>query len=228
MKSFKRLIVIGMVMAAGAINSAAQNSDLTLVPHVDQRVELLSIIFRLAGNPEYNTSPLKGYTSDIETYFAPYRNHAAVAIAKKLASTRSVGFDAVMTMAIHLSPSPALKPLVPFTDKVPERRWGKQNGLEFVRLLQHFYRDTHFEKFFAAHASLYQAAESQFTAILKELDFGWYKNFYGELPKGHFNVVLGINNGDGNYGPKVVFPDGHEELFAILGAGDADSWQSDF
>jgi len=128
-----------------------------------------------------------------------------------------------MAMAIHLSPAPVLQPLVPFTDKIPEPRWGKQNALEFVRLLQQFYRETHFEKFFATHAPLYQAAEAQFGAVLKEFDLGWYKNFYGELPKGHFNVVLGINNGSGNYGPKLVFADGHEELFAILGASDPDS-----
>ncbi|HEY6971214.1 MAG TPA: DUF4932 domain-containing protein [Candidatus Angelobacter sp.] len=223
MKSLNRLILIGIVVAAVTSTLAGQTPDLAIAPHVDQRVELLSIIFRLAGNPEYNMSPLKGYTSDIDTYFALYRNHAAIAMAKKLANTRSVGFDAVMTMAIHLSPPPALTPLVPFTDKVPEPRWGIENGLEFVRLVQQFYHDTHFEKFFAAHASMYQTAESQFAAVLRGLDLGWYKNFYGELPKGHFNVVLGINNGDGNYGLKVIFPDGHEELFAILGAGDADS-----
>ena len=223
MSSFRHLIPIVLMVAVAVVGCAAQTTELRIVPHVDQRVELLSIIFRLAGNPEYNMSSLKGYTSDIDTYFAPYRNHAAIAMAKKMADTRSVGFDAVMAMAIHLSPPPALRPLVPFTDKVPEPRWGRENGLEFVRLVQQFYHDTHFEKFFAAHASLYQAAESQFTAVLKELNLGWYKSFYGELPKGHFNVVLGINNGSGNYGPKMVFPDGHEELFAILGAGDADS-----
>src|SRR5262249_52460413 len=210
------LILIGVIAVAGTTGFGAQAAELAVVPHVDERVELLSIIFGLAGNPEYNTSLLKGYRADIDNYFSRFGNHAVVAMARKLARTRSVSFDAVMAMAIHLSPAPVLQPLVPFTDKIPEPRWGKQNALEFVRLLQQFYRETHFEKFFATHAPLYQAAEAQFGAVLKEFDLGWYKNFYGELPKGHFNVVLGINNGSGNYGPKLVFADGHEELFAIL------------
>ena len=36
--------------------------EATLSPEVDPRVELLSIVFRLAGNPEYNMSPLKTYS----------------------------------------------------------------------------------------------------------------------------------------------------------------------
>ena len=79
-----------------------------LVPRVDPRVELLSIVFRLAGNSEYQMSPLKSYTEDIDAYFAPYKDHPAVLIAKKLASERDVGFDAVMNLAVHLSFPPAL------------------------------------------------------------------------------------------------------------------------
>ena len=43
----------------------------SLAPRVDPRVELLSIVFRLAGNSEYNMSPLKTYTADIDAYFSP-------------------------------------------------------------------------------------------------------------------------------------------------------------
>src|SRR6266705_4984051 len=91
----------------------------TLEPHVDPRVELLSIVFRLAGNSEYNMSPLKTYTADIDAYFSPYKDHPAVTLARKLASERDVGFDAVMGMSVRLSSPPAIKALVAFTDDVP-------------------------------------------------------------------------------------------------------------
>jgi len=64
----------------------------SLAPRVDPRVELLSIVFRLAGNSEYNMSPLKTYTADIDAYFSPYKEHPAVALARKLAGEREVGF----------------------------------------------------------------------------------------------------------------------------------------
>ena len=76
-------------------------------------------------------SPLKTYTSDIDTYFGQYKDHPAIILAKKLASERDAGFDAVMGLAIRLSPPPALKPLVAFTDDVPAARFGKDNAILF-------------------------------------------------------------------------------------------------
>ena len=43
-------------------------------------------------------------------------------MARKLGTETDVGFDAVMGMAVHLSPPPDLKPLVVFTDQIPEAR----------------------------------------------------------------------------------------------------------
>jgi hypothetical protein len=167
-------------------------------------------------------SQLSPYTTDIDRYFAPYKNRAAVTTAAKLAKDRDVGFDAVMAMAVHLTPPPDLAPIIPFSDRVPEGRWGKENATAFVSLLGDFYRDTNFRAFFAAHHELYDLAESRFALLLGQLDLGWYKRFYGTMPNGRFNLILGMNNGGANYGPKVVFPDGREELFAIIGAATRD------
>jgi len=213
----------GKAKAATTQGSADVNAnEIRLVPRVDERVELLSTVFRLAGNFEYNTSGLKLYTTDLESYFAPYKNHPAVEAAAKLAREREVGFDAVMAMAIYLSAPPDLAPIVPFSDQVPESRWGKDNAISFAGLLRDFYRDSNFHGFFVAHRELYDLAESRFSSLLDQLDFGWYKRFYGQAPAARFNLVLGLDNGPGNYGPKVVFPDGREELYAIIG-----SWTKD-
>lgn len=221
-KPFHRLGLSCTLALIVTCSHFALASELTLSAHVDERVELVSIVFRLAGNPEYSMSPLKSYTADIDRYFSPYQKHPAVMLAKKLASERNVGFDAPMSMAVHLSPPPALSPLVPFTDDIPESHWGKENALHFAQLLREFYRDTDFQKFFAAHQPMYRLAEDRFGAVLPDFDINWYKEFYGEVPKGHFNLILGMNNGGGNYGPKVIFPDGHEDLYAIIG-----SWSED-
>ena len=196
--------------------------EIRLLPHVDERVELLSIVFRLAGNFEYNMSQLTRYTTDIDRYFAPYKNHAAVTAAAKLAKDNGVAFDAVMAMAVYLSPPPELAPIVPFTDSVPEARWGNENARTFVSVLRDFYRDTNFHAFFVAHRGLYDLADSRMTVLLGQLDLAWYKRFYGTMPNAHFHLILGMNNGGGNYGPKVVYPDGREELFAVIGAGTKD------
>jgi hypothetical protein len=213
--------ILGFLILLAKCSSAQGTDELRLVPQVDQRIERLSIVFPLAANSEYNMSPLSGYTLDIDSHFSTYKNHSAVLLAETLADKNGVGFDAVMAMAVHLTPPPALSPIVPFTDEIPDPRWSKSNGILFRQALHDFYRDANSEEFFL-HRARYRLAENRFHAVLGGLDRDWYKNFYGKAPKGNFNVVLGMNNGGGNYGPKVIFANGHEELYAIIGC-----WSSD-
>jgi len=194
----------------------------SLAPRVDPRVELLSIVFRLAGNSEYNMSPLKTYTADIDAYFSPYQEHPAVALARKLAGEREVGFDAVMGLAVHLSPAPVLKPVVAFKGDIQDARFGKENAILFAQRLADFYRDTHFDKFFAAHQSFYDLAIERFRVVLSDLDLNWYKSFYGDVRMGQYYLILGMNNGGGNYGARVVWPNGHEQFFSIIGCWTQD------
>ena len=185
-------------------------------PRVDERVELLSIIFRLADNFEYNMNTLPAYSSDINRYFGPYKNHPAVQMAHTLADKNGVGFDAVMVMAISLSPPPELKPLVTFTPEVPDKRWGTSSE-KFLPLLRDFYRDTKFADFYATHQAMYRLAEERFSATLGAVDFGWYPRFYGDTPDLSYHLILGMNNGGGNYGPGLIYPGGRTELFSIIG-----------
>jgi Domain of unknown function (DUF4932) len=187
-------------------------------PRVDERVELLSIIFRLAGNGEYHMDRLPLYSADIDRYFAPYKNHPCVQMAHALAEKDDgVGFDAVMAMAISLSPPPELKPLVTFSSTIPDKRWGETDSEKFVPLLRDFYRDSKFATFYEAHRPMYQLAEQRFITTLRAIDFGWYPRFYGKSPDLTFHLILGLNNGGANYGPRLVHPDGRMELFSIIG-----------
>jgi hypothetical protein len=81
-------------------------------PAVDKRIELLSIVFRLAGNWEYSDEQYKSYTADIHKHFDPYKEHELINFAKKLRDKNGVSFDAVMKMAIHLNQPPALNPVI--------------------------------------------------------------------------------------------------------------------
>jgi Domain of unknown function (DUF4932) len=188
-----------------------------VVPHVEERVELLSIVFRLSGDPGYNMNTLPAYSADIDRSFAPYKDHPAVRMAQALRDKKGVAFDAVMAMAISLSPPPELKPLVAFTPDVPGERWGVADAEKFLPLLRDFYRDSKFEEFYAAHRTMYRLAETRFATTLGAVDFGWYPRFYGKAPDLTYHLILGMNNGGGNYGPRLVHPDGSAELFSIIG-----------
>jgi len=217
-KIFILFLLCSLSLIAG-VNDKANLSS----PKIDKRVELLSIVFRLAGNREYSDDQYKIYTDDIHKYFDKYKGHELITFAQEVRNKNGVAFDAVMKMAIHLEPPPSLNPIIPFTSDIPDGRWGKENAAKFVNLLQQFYLDTKFESFFASHEQLYQSVQNQFKKVYNELDIDWYYQFYGEKPKGNLNIVLGLGNGGGNYGVKIIVSDGIEDTYAIIGTGSLDS-----
>jgi len=212
------LSVSGQVNASG--NSA--NTDHFPLPKVDKRTELLSIVFRLAGNPEYNQGMYKEYVKDIHNHFDRYKDHELIRFARELYQKSGVSFDAVMTLAIYLSQPPRLDPIIPFTDAVPEARWGKKNAEKFVGLLKKFYIDADCATFFSNHEAAYQLAQERFKVVYNALDIKWYQDFYGTAPKGSLNIIVGLGNGACNYGAKVIYPDGREDPYAVMGTWSFD------
>lgn len=202
---------------------SAEDTSLLSAPKIDKRVELLSIVFRLAGNTEYNGEEYKKYVNDIHNHFDKYKNHPLIAFAKELSDSDGIGYDAVMELAIHIGQPPALNSLVMFSDSVPEERWGANNATKFVALLQKFYVDAECGKFFKEEESTYKIAEEKFKIVYNQLDINWYKQYYGQVPDGKFNIVIGLGNGGSNYGCKIEFPDKREQIYAIMGTWSVDS-----
>ncbi|MDD4646176.1 MAG: DUF4932 domain-containing protein [Bacteroidales bacterium] len=192
------------------------------LPKVDRRTELLSIVFRLAGNREYNQDNFKSYVKDIHDHFDQFKNHEVVSFARELYQNNGISFDAPMSIAIYLSQPPQLKPIRSFSDQIPEPRWGKENAEKFVSLLQQFYVDAKCEEFFSRQEKMYKMAQERFKIVYDALDISWYKEYYGSEPKGSLNVLVGLGNGACNYGPKIIHPDGGEDPYAVMG-----SWSFD-
>jgi hypothetical protein len=192
-------------------------------PKVDKRIELVSIVARLAGYSEYNEEQCKIYTQDIHSYFDKYKDHPLISFASKLRKERGIGFDAVMKIAFHIDQPPLFIPKVEFDDNIPEKRWGKENAMKFLELLRDFYIVSEFEKFYNDHAYLYSITEERFSPIYEALNVDWYYSYFGIKPNGSFNVIIGLGNGGSSYGGKVVYPDKKEEVYAIMGTWIVDS-----
>ena len=69
---------------------------------VDPRVELLSVVFRLAGSPEYSRGRVERYAEAVDAHFGPFRRHSVIAHAKRLRALAGVSFDAVASFSVHL------------------------------------------------------------------------------------------------------------------------------
>jgi len=68
-------LIIDSARAADSNNVAARQDRTELKVMIDPRVELMSVIFHLAGNPEYNKCKSKPYMGNLNEHFAGHRNH---------------------------------------------------------------------------------------------------------------------------------------------------------
>ena len=189
---------------------------------VDPRVELTSIVFRLAGHPEYNMPNSKSpYADDVEAHFGKHRDHAAVRMARDLRARRGVSFDAVMSMAVHLDDDTAApKPRTPLDPRPPllEGRWTVEDAAAFIEALGQFSRDTDFSGFVERHSHHYGKCAAKLSALANSRDFvGFFDRFFGKRPQATFTVVVGMLEGGGNYGVSMRHHDGREEITPVIG-----------
>lgn len=213
----KRLITLSLIILS--LQNFAQVKQLTEVPKVDRRIELLSIVFRLAGNKEYNATYFKKYTDKVEIHFEQYKDHETIKFASELRQKKSTTYEAVMNMAIILDKD--LNPLTDFSTTLPER-WSKDDAVKFVKLLKKFYKDAKCEEFFNDNEALFQEVATIFSPVYEKLDLNWFHSFYGEKDNENFNLFVSIGCGDQNYGTSYSLPNAKKEVFAIMGTWKID------
>jgi hypothetical protein len=212
----------GLVAAAVITASAGAAGGNRIEVVVDPRVELMSLIFRLAGNPEYNASnSASPYADDVETHFGTFRTHEVVKTAQRLRRQRGVSYDAVMSMAVHLRDTTTLAPRMPFDPQPPrlDRRWRPGEAGEFLDAARDFVRASDFNGFVAEHRAFYEGAASRLQGPFdKHAYIDWFDAFFGKRPQARFRAIVGLLNGGGNYGVGVRFADGSEEITPVIGA----------
>lgn len=215
----------GIALAAWTLAAAGHAWAQEVRVGVDPRIELICVVFRLAGHPEYNQARLKGYAKDVDRHFELVRDHAVVQRARELRRTRGIAYDACMSLAVHLDDVGTLGERVPF-DPRPEGldpRWTPGDARAFVAELKAFAEESRFTEFLDAHGELYaESVRRMEVLIAKEMTLGWFREFFGERPGATFRVAIGLLNGPSNYGARCHLPDGSEELHAVLGAWAVD------
>lgn len=187
---------------------------------IDPRVELMSILFFLAGNPEYNQARVPGYLAAVEQHFRPYAGHPAVAYAKRLRTTRGVSYDAVMALALHLTDVESMQTVVALDPRPAglDARWHPAEARTFLGLVRDFVRETGFLAWFAGHKANHEEVTARMRVVLQaHARLSWVDAFFGVPPKSSFTLTLGLLNGGRCYGPRVVQRDGREDIHCVLG-----------
>ena len=219
----KRLILL-VLCAAAAVISAYAGGKKNEGAKVDERVELMNVVFRLAGAQEYSFKYAKQYTEDMEQWFGPYREDTLVRYVKRLRGSLGTGYDAVASMAISLQGkggayrlpenAKALEELYEGTDDTG--RWNRWNAPVFVKMLNDFYKKTDFAGFFKSHKKWYEAMEKRFNENIG-FNRSWYAGFYGEPSDSEYRIIIGCANGPGNYGPRTYDEKGNKTAYAVMG-----------
>lgn len=215
---------LALLLALPAVPLRAQDAAPELHVSVDPRVELLSVVFRLAGNPEYGKGRIPAYTRAVEQHFGPHRDHPVVKLAEELRRRRGVSYDAVMAMAVHMKEDlegGLLLPLEPWPDGL-DKRWPRKGVERFQRRFADFVQTTRARRFLEERQELYALTVRR---ARKALDTAarlqWFQEFFGHPPKERFELVLALLNGGACYGPHVTTPNGRI-LYCVLGV-----WKTD-
>ncbi|MCL1916869.1 MAG: DUF4932 domain-containing protein [Peptococcaceae bacterium] len=141
---------------------------------VDERFELLSLVFRLAESPGY-CDKFTDYQLELSSVFDSFKNHAAVVYASKLL----LGYDAVFKFSVHIVKDGDTFIFMPDIDSLLEDgRWTQESAAEFLPLLNDFYKHAEFCGFFEAHVPFYNSETQSFIEnTYSALDLEWFRPY---------------------------------------------------
>jgi len=219
-KKMNRFLVF--IIITLSFQGYAQEKIVLENPYVDKRVELLSIVFRLAEKPEYSSKVFKIYTDRIEQHFRQYKNHELIKFTKSIINKKRVAYDAVAYMSVYLDDNLNLSTNLINNVWQQDSRWIKKHVEKFIPLLQQFANDTKFDDFFKENADLYAESVKCFSPLYDPIDLDWYFSFFGKEPSETFSIILGLGN-RGNYGPSLDYKDGTRKVHSIMGVSFIDS-----
>jgi len=194
--------------------------------HVDSRVELLTLVFRLIGANEYSQPDARSpYSREADELFEPALDHDVFRLARKLRE-QGIGFDAVPSLAVHLTPPPELAlrvPLAPWPERL-DARWKDVDLEGFLKALRAFATETEFLEFEKTFADTQRAAEASLTKQIEAANvLPWLHEFFGLDAGTRYTAIPGLLCGPGNYGVSVRLADGTLELWPVIGA---DTWDA--
>jgi hypothetical protein len=179
---------------------------------VDARVELFSVLERLAGRPEYLVADTP-YARAADEWFAPHSDDPAVLTFRALIASNGIGYDAAMTLAAQLDDQ-----LVPLRalDPPPEGLDPRWEGVDLAEVLDEvraFAQATRFDGFMASQHEYVSAVEDvfrEFVASRPILD--WFDGVFGPHDAANYHVVPGLLTGHMNFGVHA----GSADVYAIM------------
>jgi hypothetical protein len=193
---------------------AGSPSDLRV--GVDRRVELVSILFRLAGSPPYDRT-MTGYAVAADEHFAPFRRHPAVSSTRALTTEYGISYDAPVELAAYLDRSlheiRRLSPLPPGLDP----RWRGVNVDGYLRKVRSFAAASRFDAFYRSQSDYHGAVEEAFRGYLAGRSVvDWFDAAFGRKRGASYRLVPGLLTGGFSFGTTAQRDDGGKEIAQVM------------
>ncbi len=217
MKKFILFLIIAIVTTFTAMAQQSKSENQIKV-EASETIELMSILARTAGYEEYSNDLAGQYTKDTEAWFAPYKEHTAVALARDVRAKYGIGHERVMNMAIHLAIDKG--EIVLIGDRTEMNNgWQNVNLNDFVKRLNKFYKDTRFHEFFEQHRQFYDDYTKRYeTNVMPIFHPEWFSQFhYGTATADSFHVIVNFTCGGNSYGAWRQLSGQPRDLFVIIG-----------
>jgi uncharacterized protein DUF4932 len=232
----KRLALVALVACGSSSNSPtpgsvdpakptpptpAEPSKKSTDVRVDKRIELMSIVMRLAAAEEYQRAAAMPYTRDVDETFKPFASHPAIAMTKEIRDKNGIGFDAPIHFAVHLDDK--LQPFATEELIAFDERWKGVDIAGYAAKLRDFVTASKLDAFLAAHADYTKRVEEAFrTRVDAEDPVGWFDTMFGVRKSARYIVVPGLLNGPNNFGSHAT-TGSTLEMYQVLGVSDVDS-----
>jgi len=192
---------------------------------VDPRVELFSVIFRIAGAPEYQQGRVPAYAQAVDAWFAPYHDHEVFQYARQLRQSSGIAYDAPISLAIHVVDADGLSERVPLDTPglKLDPRWTPASARRLLELARDFAVSARFGEFLESQRALFETTNGRHKALVASADLTWFARFFGFSAPVRYEVVSGLLTGPNSYGPSVVAEDGVLEVYGVQGIPSVDA-----
>jgi len=176
---------------------------------VDRRIELMSIVFRLAGRPRY-TDATTPYARAVDRL---PRDRPVVVFSRQLGERHGIGYEMAPVLAVHLDdrwqPRRALEPL-------PSQlaRWSVVDLPTYLDAVRDFARPVD-ELLAAQHAYVAEVEAADRAWIDKVPVIEWFDRAFGPRPHTRYHLVPGLLTGPMDYAAHVELPDGTQDVYVI-------------
>ena len=191
------------------------------VPYFSETVELMGMIWRMAGSNEYNQCKVATVTNSADEHFASMKYHQAIKLAAQY-QRQNICFDAVAGYANQLIFNEE-GDLIFDPDYLDgsngsfDDRWNYKQKSDMLAAVNDFYRKSNFHEWFVSTRAEQQQAIASFKSVCN-MDYTWIDSFYGKDDKISSRIILSFMAGSHNYGISLKRQDASLLLTPVYGS----------